>query len=227
MAIWDPKLRVRRTPRAGGEGRHGRAAEGVVVAPGNCAAAHVGVFQGRQLCAEDRRLELVEPRIPAFHLGAVAGRPAVLADAPEALRDRGVVGRHRAPVAVGSEVLGRIEGEGGREPDRAGRPSAERGPVALRAVLEQHQAARAGELRQPFDVRDAAVEVHGQEEAGPRRDRARGEGGIHRQRCGIDVAEPQIRPGEADAGGHGTAGSATAMRAAAAAGRPLRTRSVP
>ena len=99
----------------------GKSGERGVVTFGDLAAPGVLPLEEGELGPEDRGLELVEPRVPALALGVVAAVPAVLAQLPEAAGDLGVVGRDRAAVAVGAEVLGGIEREGRRAAEAARR----------------------------------------------------------------------------------------------------------
>ena len=82
--------------------------------------------QPRQPRAQDRRLQLVEPAVDAgLDVVVAVGLPAV-AQPPDALGERRVVGDDGAAVAERAEVLRRIEAEGAADAARADRDAAAR-----------------------------------------------------------------------------------------------------
>ena len=162
------------------------AGEKLAVALGGRPAARVRRGDVRQLHAEQGRLERVQPRVVADGLVVVLPQPAVSTQAPRLGREALVVGRDEPCVAEGAEVLGREERVAARCSERPRLPAGERRPVAgvaarsaaartvarvdgaerLRAVLDERGARVLGNRREARQLRDAAVEVDGQD--GPR-----------------------------------------------------------
>ena len=89
-----------------------------------------------------------------------------------ALGERGVVGDDRAAVAERAEVLRRVEAERAGDADRADRPAVGRGEVRLAAVFDEREAVPRGDALERRHVGRLAVEVHRQDRARARRDRA-------------------------------------------------------
>ena len=134
------------------------------------------VRQERQPRAKDRGLHLVEPRVHAELAVVIAiGLAAVAQALARARRSRVVVGRQRAAVAERAEILRRVEAvrRGGAE--AADRPAPARGEVRLAAVLDDGEAVPRGDRGDRRHVGRLAVEVHGHDRGGARRDR-RGDG---------------------------------------------------
>src|SRR5687768_11662666 len=78
------------------------------VLAGQTPPPRVALVQVPQLDAQDRRLQLVEPRVNPFDKAVVAptGLPAVVAQHGQSLGERRVVRADRATVAIRAEVLG-------------------------------------------------------------------------------------------------------------------------
>ena len=72
---------------------------------------------------------------------------AVVAQEPDGLRDRVVVREHGARVAVGAEVLARVEARPGRDADRPGRATVLARALRLRRVLDHDDALVAAHRR--------------------------------------------------------------------------------
>ena len=81
----------------------------------------------------------------------------------------GAVGQHRAAVAVGAEVLARVEAGGGGQADGAAGLVEAAGAVRLGGVLEQEDLGAGDDAAQRLHRRHLAVEVHGDDAAGPAR----------------------------------------------------------
>src|SRR5581483_93585 len=89
------------------------AGEPGIVAGGDGAAAGVVVGQARELDAEDRRLDRVEPRVDAGAGADIAVAPAVFADLARRGRETGIAGDDHPAIAERAEILRRIEAEAG------------------------------------------------------------------------------------------------------------------
>src|SRR5262245_18269691 len=84
-----------------------------MVAPRD-AAARLGLrVELAQVHAQQRRLQLVQARVVAERLATLAIGEAMAARLPELVRQRRVVGGNDAAVAVGIQVLQRVEAEAG------------------------------------------------------------------------------------------------------------------
>ena len=192
--------------RPGGEPHERQVRERSVVSLGDLPAPGVLALEEGKLRPEDRRLDLVEPRVPALPLGVVAAVPAVLAQLPEAPGDLRVVGGDGAAVAVGTEVLRGIERKGSRSAEAAGRPALEARAVALSAVFDDERSLARRERAEPVEIGDAAVEMDRQQEPGLRRRDAGGERCVERERFRVGVGEDRFRAGHASAGQRRRAG---------------------
>jgi hypothetical protein len=138
------------------------------------APGRIGGRQTRQLDAQERGLQTVEPLIGARkHMLALAALPEV-AQLADAVRHVGVVRADGAAVTERSEVLARIEGEGGADPEPAGRTALVRRSVRLRGVLEERDAVPRGKAPQRPHVAELAVQVHGHDGRGAWADRGAG-----------------------------------------------------
>ena len=154
----------------------------------------------RELDAQDARLERVEPGVVADVDEGALVLGAVEAVVLDLLGERVVVGRDRAAVAEGAEVLGREEREGGDRAERAwaatvGQPRAR----GLRGVLDHREAER-GDL---LDRGDVAEQVHGDHGLGLGRDHLAHVLGRHQERRRVDVAPDRPRAEQRDRLGRG------------------------
>src|SRR5437899_5334985 len=110
--------------------------------------AGVPPFEASQLDAQDRRLDLVEPRVVANDRVVVARRLTVLAQSAELFGEPVVVGGDAPRLAVGSEVLRAVEGEAAHAAGGAGfgLPVVKKRAVRLRRVLDDRDVSVLGEL---------------------------------------------------------------------------------
>ncbi len=136
------------------------AGETCVVEPRQFLARAVLVVERRQLRAEHRGLERIEPRVHAGHGAQVALAPAIFAQLPHARGERRIVRRDRAAVAERAQVLGRIEAEGGNIGDRAEPPAMKPRAVRLGAVLDNTCAVPAGESEDRVEIGRLPIKVH-------------------------------------------------------------------
>jgi hypothetical protein len=111
--------------------------------------------QVRQLGAEDRGLQRVEPEVAADRDVVVLGPRAVVAQERDPIGQRGIVGEHRAAVAAGAEVLGREERQ--RRRDAAHRRRAD----GLGRVLDDRHADRRPRRRAAEQVDQQRRRVRG------------------------------------------------------------------
>src|SRR5213079_1912974 len=76
----------------------------------------------------------------------------------------------RAPLAVGAEVLGGVEAEGGRLAEAADAPAAVARAVGLAGILDHGEVVTRGERQDGIEIGGPAVEMYGHD-----RPRARGD----------------------------------------------------
>src|SRR5687767_1224650 len=98
-----------------------------------------------------------------------------------------VVGGDGAAVAVGAEVLRRVEAEGRGVPPRARASAFESRAVRLRRVLDDEEAAARGEIADRLKVGHLPVEVHGDDGTRAPRERALKAARVKRVGFGTDV----------------------------------------
>ncbi len=122
--------------------------------------------------AQESRLQGIEPRVETLHLVHVAFARAVVAQRPDLPGEPVVVGRHRARVAEGAEVLRGIEAERRGIAQRAHALASIPRAMGLRRVLEHRDAAALADLANRSHVGRLAIEVHRQDGARAPRDRA-------------------------------------------------------
>jgi hypothetical protein len=165
-----------------------RAGEELAVARGVLLARGGEAREVRELRAQHRRLQLVEAAVVADFLVQVGLAAAVVAQHPEA----GVVARlargDQARVAVGAEVLRRIEREAAEFAPGARLLALPVGADRLRAVLHQDQAALCAQLRDRRHLRALAEQVHHDHRA-----RARGERALQRPGGEVEARRVDVR----------------------------------
>ena len=184
-------------------------ADAVAIAPRHAAAPGDVLVEMMQLHPQQRRLQLVEPRIDALEKMAVLRLGTVVAQRRDALRQPRVGGHHRAAVAQRAQVLGREETEGRRIAKRTGLAAVARRAVRLRRVLDQQQPVPPGQRRQRRHVGQLAVQVHRHDRARARSDRRfhAGRVEIEAQRIGLHRHRHQpVLADREEAGDEGVAG---------------------
>ena len=139
-------------------------------------------------CSASRRL-----LVPTHDVVVLGRSAAVVGDLPHAGRELGVVRRDDAGVAVGAQVLARVEAEAGGVAQAAGPPSRDLGAVGLRRVLEHGQAVALGDRQDRRPCRRVAVEVDRQDHLRARRDRGLELPGVHREGGLVHVDEDRPR----------------------------------
>src|SRR5262249_4451556 len=108
----------------------------------NLAAPRVPAVEPAEACAENRRLQLVAPRVPGAGQGvAVLLVPAVLAQKTHAVRDLVVVRANGAAVAERRQVLRRVEAERRDVAERAGTRAVSPRAHRLGAILHDRDSA--------------------------------------------------------------------------------------
>ena len=148
---------------------------------GSLAATAVPLVEMRQEEAEERRLQLVEPRVVADEVEVDLVARAVEGEDAQSLGELFVVRHDEPAVAEAEEVLRREEAV--RREDTVLRDT--RRAERLRRVLDQRQA----ELRQRVERRGPAEEVH-------RHDRARAARDLRGDVLRIDVERHRVDVGE-------------------------------
>ncbi len=163
------------------------------------APAAVGpAAKARQPRAENRRLQIVEPRVDARLDVMIAVGLAAVAQPLDRVGERAIAGDDGAAVAERAEVLGRVEAERAGDADRADRPSAARREMRLAAVLDDREVVSRGDRFDRGHVGRLAVEVHRQDRARLRTDRGFNLARVDRQPHRIDVGEHRARAGHHD-----------------------------
>ena len=143
----------------------------VIVAGGQPAAVLVPGIEPRQLGAQEGGLHFVEPRIEAALQVHVLHPAAVVAQHAQPLGQPGIVGRDRAAIAEGAEILGREEAVRAGVTQRAGPPAAHLGALRLRHVLDHLEPMLVGQRHDGVHVGRFAVEMDRHDRPGARRDR--------------------------------------------------------
>jgi len=133
-----------------------------VRAPSPIRAVEVGQLDAQQRCLE-RIQALVVSKLHVLTLGALAE----MAQAPQPRREHLVVGAHRAAVPQRAEVLGRIERERRRRPERTDPLLTVPRAMRLRRVLQNQQAVWPRERLDRGHVACLTVEVDGEDGRGP------------------------------------------------------------
>ena len=157
---------------------------------GGMRAARLGPrLEMAQLHAEHGALHAVHAVVEGAELVLVAHLLAPRAQEAQLLRPLGVVGHHRAALAVGAEILAGIEAEAAEVAHRAAPPPVVLGAVRLARVLDDGDALAPRDVENRVHVGRLAVQVHGNDGFRPR-----GDGGfelrrIHRPIARLDVHE--------------------------------------
>ena len=172
----------------------GRAPERGVVASGDLGAAPVLLLERAEPHAQERGLELVEPRVHTRRERVVPRTLRVGAELSQTLRLLRVARRNGAGVTEGAEVLRRVEGEAADRADGARGSLRQAKPDRLRAVLDDRNAG----LGEPSNGCRTTVEVHGEDRGGPRTDRGKHRVRVDRQCRVADVHEHGFEPGAED-----------------------------
>src|SRR5438445_1371829 len=122
-----------------------RAGEPRAVQTGDLLAARGPRLEAPQLDAQDGALEPLHAVVVADTVMEVAPRLAVVAQRPRQVSDVVAVRGERAALAVGAEVLGGVEAEGGRLAEAAHAPPAVARAVGLAGLLDDGDAVARGD----------------------------------------------------------------------------------
>ncbi len=123
-----------------------------------------------------------------------------------ALRPLGVAGDDHAGVAVGAEVLGRIEAETAHTAETAGALALVLGAERLGSVLDEDQVVALGDVPERLHVGALAEQVDDEDGAGARRDLVLDLERVEVVGERVDVAEDGAGAGAADGAGGGEEG---------------------
>ena len=156
------------------------------------------LFEMRQLGAQDRRLQRIQPRAPAQLHVLVLADPAVVAQPADARQQRGIAPGDHAAVAVAAQVLAGIEAEARQIAQAAAAPAVMLGRVRLRRVLDHPQAVPPGDGQDRVHVGRLAVEMHRHDGPRARRDRRLDLGRIQVVGIGRNVDKHRRRAGLVD-----------------------------
>src|SRR3989338_3629342 len=126
----------------------------------------------RKSPVQDRGLQFLQPAVYSLHLILIPLGLTILADPPHPLGELGVVGRHRAAVAEGAEILRRIKTERVYVSEGANLSPAPRGARRLRAIFEYEEFVLLCDAHDLAHIRGVAVEVNGQDDFRTLRDGA-------------------------------------------------------
>src|SRR2546428_2538926 len=151
--------------RTGNRYRYAR--ERDVIDAGQLPAPCVFLVQVRELDAQDRRLDLIQPGIQTWYVADIALSPPVFPKQACALRQVSVVGDHSAPVPQRSQVLCRIETKCGEMPPGARLPAVDGGSVGLRAIFNDLQAVALGNAHDRGHIGRMSVEMDRQDRFEP------------------------------------------------------------
>ena len=145
--------RPRTTPRQDQR----RAGKISVIGGGDRLAPPIVAFEPRQLDREDRRLDRVEPRVDPRTGADVTLAPAIFADFPGGLGERGIYRGDYSGVAERPQILRRIKAEARDVAETPDSALAVTGAMALRAILDHAQTMRAGELADCREIGRLAI----------------------------------------------------------------------
>ena len=151
-----------------------------------------------ELHAKDRRLDLVQTAVVAEDLVHIPLAAPVVPQDPEPPGESLIVRRHHPAVAIGAQVLGRIEGERPRQAERPRLLPLPGGAESLGAVLDQNDSALPGHLGKRLHRRGPAEDMYGDDRLRPGRDPRRGLNGIEIHRLVFHVGEDRRRPEKRD-----------------------------
>ena len=112
----------------------------------------------------------------------------------------------RAALAVGAQVLGGVEAEGGRLAEAAHAPAAVARAVGLAGILDDGQVVARGDRQDGVEIRRPAVEMHRHDRPRVRGDRGLDALGVEVGGARIDVHEQRARPDVGDGFGGGDEG---------------------
>ena len=167
---------------------------GIAIAALRIAAAAGPFIQVRQLHPQDRRLELVQPRVVAERLIADLVARAVEAQEPGLFGEGAVGGDDCSAVSEAGEVLGRVEGERGRGAECAGPSGGRARAGGLRGVLQHGNPER----RDLADGSDVTEQMHRDHCLGAGGQRGADRLGGHAVGVGVDVTEHRGGAGRLD-----------------------------
>lgn len=129
--------------------------------------AAIVIVQRGQSHAQNRRLQLIQPRIDSELPAHVPALPAVLAHRPQGVQMALVRPYHRAAITERTEILGRVETEGSEVAPRTDTAPAKTGTVRLCAVFNDWQCMRTGKSKYLRHIRRLTVQMHGHDRFGP------------------------------------------------------------
>src|SRR5712672_1300391 len=113
----------------------------------------------RQQDPQNCGLELVEPAVHAELDALLRLVQTIVAQAPHLGGEGGIVGGDGAAVTCSAQVLGRVETERTRLPERAGAATGDRRAVRLRAILDDRQAVSPCNLENGLHRRRKAMQM--------------------------------------------------------------------
>ncbi|CAB4851263.1 unannotated protein [freshwater metagenome] len=158
-----------------------------------------------ELHAADRRVHVGHPRIEADDLVLVALFHALVAQQPDSTSKRLVDTRHHSTL-TGGHVLRRVEREHrelAERPDGLPLPGRR---VRLRGILVDREPMLVGDRAQGRHIGRVAVEMHGHDALGSRRDCGLDGRGVEAEVVRLDVGEHGRRAGECHRVGRGREG---------------------
>ena len=121
--------------RISGRGDQPRLRQQQIIGSGMFAALPVPGLEMGKFHAQDRRLDCIQPAIPAQLFMAITLRASMIAQAPHVIGKFSMVGCDQSRVSVGAQIFGRIETEGGERADGSGARIAPAGSDRLRGVF--------------------------------------------------------------------------------------------
>ena len=125
----------------------------------------------REFHPQKRGLQWVEAAIEALHFVHIFFARAIIAQHADAVGDFWVVGRDRAAIAHGAEILARIKAPGHGIAMRAEALAFVSRTMGLGGIFEYVKPVFAGDLNDRIQIRGLAIEMHRQKDTRPRGDR--------------------------------------------------------
>jgi hypothetical protein len=113
----------------------------------------------------------------------------VIAESPDALRERGIVSHHRTGISKSAKVLAWIEAEAAHVRKAAGSPPSPCRTMRLGSIFHYRKAGGSRNLSDRVHIDRLSVKVNNDDRSGPMGDCISYASGGHQQSCRINVDE--------------------------------------
>ncbi len=138
---------------------------------------------------QDGGLDAVHAVVVPSQDVAIFGLLPPVAQQRDPLRQRRVGGHGRAALAIGSEILARVEAEAADIADRSGAAALVFGSMGLSCILDHDEPVATGDLHDRIHIGHQPVQMHRHDRLRARRDRGFDGRRIHGPGDGIDIDE--------------------------------------